>query len=520
MTVVVNDLMGSISDDISICPGSSANLIASGGVGYAWSPSAGLDNPTSPTPIASPLATTEYCVTITAATNGCADVLCTTVTLASNLIANAGTDVSICQNENTILTASGGTFYQWSPSTGLSNVNVPNPVATPTTTTTYCVTVSDASGCTARDCITVDVSPTINANAGLDQTICNGEQIILAGSGGTNYQWSPVNGLTNAAINNPVASPTSTTTYCVTVSDAVGCTAVDCINIIVTPSPSTTAGNDQTICAGETTQLFAMGGSQYQWSPSTNLSSTTISNPIATPISTTTYCVTVTDAQGCTDTDCIQINVNESINANAGSDVQICTGSETTLFATGGRTYVWSPSIGLSNPTIAAPVATPNFSTTYCVTVTDANGCTDVDCVLVEVEDDLAVSAGSDQIVCAGTQAQLNATGGVFYQWSPTTGLSNPTIPNPTVLNDFSTTYCVTVTTNDGCMASDCMVLSISQLTGSAGADQTICQGASAQLSAIGGTSYQWSPSTGLSNPNIATPIATPAVSTTYCVYQ
>ncbi len=518
ITVNVNSIKGSISDEVSMCLGSTAFLSASGGGTYNWSPTAGLSNPTIANPTVSPVTTTEYCVTITGAT-GCTDVQCTTVTLSSDLIADAGGDLTICQNEAITLTATGGSFYQWSPSIGLSNINVSNPVATPTTTTEYCVTVSDGSGCTSEDCVLVTVSNPINANAGPDQNVCRGEGITLFASGGKNYVWSPTTGLSNSTVHNPVANPTRTTTYCVTVSDENGCLDVDCVNIIVSEFTAANAGSNQTICPGGTTQLFASGGSQYNWSPTTGLNNSSIANPIATPTNTTTYCVTVTDNNGCTDTDCMQVAVGNSLAANAGTNVKICEGGTTQLFATGGTTFLWSPSTGLSNPTISNPIATPSSTTTYCVTVSDGNGCSDVDCVQVEVGNDLTANAGIDQVVCEGSTAQLFASGGNSYQWSPSTGLNNTFTNNPIANPTTTTTYCVTVTDGQGCTAIDCVVVNVDNaISANAGIDQIICAGTSVPLNASGGITYQWSPTTGLSNSFISNPIANPNTTTNYCV--
>ncbi|MFV5698103.1 T9SS type A sorting domain-containing protein, partial [Flavobacterium sp. ZT3R17] len=115
---------------------------------------------------------------------------------------------------------------------------------------------------------------------------------------------------------------------------------------------------------------------------------TNIANPVASPAATTTYTVTVTGANGCTKTDDVIVTVDKALPvANAGSDVTInCTTTSTTLGASGGVSYSWSPAAGLSATNIANPVATPSTTTTYTVTVTGANGCTKTDAVIVTVD--------------------------------------------------------------------------------------------------------------------------------------
>ena len=142
------------------------------------------------------------------------------VTVNALPAANAGADVSICTGSSTTLSASGGTSYTWSPTTGLGNPNIANPVASPTTTATYTVTVTDGNGCTDSDPVLVTVN-SATANAGTDVSICSGSSTTLSASGGVSYAWSPATGLSNPNITNPVASPTTTTIYTLTVIGSV-----------------------------------------------------------------------------------------------------------------------------------------------------------------------------------------------------------------------------------------------------------------------------------------------------------
>jgi len=162
---------------------------------------------------------------------------------------------TICPNGSAQLSATGGVAYQWSPATGLSNIFSSNPIANPTVSTTYCVTVTDVSGCTGVGCTVVNVENNLAPNAGPDQTICRNSSAQLTASGGTSYQWSPTIGLNNAFINNPIATPSTTTTYCVTVTDATGCTGIDCVTIAVDNNSNPNAGLDQMVCNGGSTQL-------------------------------------------------------------------------------------------------------------------------------------------------------------------------------------------------------------------------------------------------------------------------
>jgi len=219
-------------------------------------------------------------------------------------------DQNICTGNAVQLNVTGGVSYSWSPALGLSATNIANPSANPTTTTTYTVTVTNSDGCIATDNITINVSENPIANAGSDTSICPGSSTSLSASGGTNYQWSPTNGLSNSSNANLIANPSTTTTYTVTVSNANGCTSSDQVVVAVAADLTINAGDDMVICPDETTPLSASGGSTYQWSPAEGLSSTTIANPTVTISEAVTYCVTVTDANGCSDSDCIAIQID------------------------------------------------------------------------------------------------------------------------------------------------------------------------------------------------------------------
>lgn len=441
------------------------------------------------------------------------------ITINSNPIADAGTGVSICSGSSTQLVASGGISYSWNPSATLSDASISNPFANPTINTTYTVTVTNADGCSATDDVTITVNPSITVDAGSDVVICSGNNTNLNTSGGISYSWSPTATLSNPLIANPIASPTTTTTYTVTVTNSSGCTGTDDVTVTVNPTPSANAGNDISICYGASTQLNATGGDTYSWDPSTSLNNPSIYNPVASPTATITYTVQVSNSFGCSSTDQIIVSVYPQLNVNAGNDVDVCAGSAVNLSVTGGVSHSWLPISGLSNPTIANPSASPSATTLYTVSVTDNNGCSSTDDVLVLVNPVPAANAGGDISTCLGIPVNLSASGGVSYSWTPTGSLSASDISNPLANPNTTTTYTVVVTDINGCSDSDDIVLTITSLTvASAGSDTSFCDGNYVMLNATGGTSYSWSPATGLSSVTISNPTASPSVTTNYTV--
>ena len=456
-----------------------------------------------------------YTVTAVNTTTTCSNTMTGNVVITINALPNPnlGADVGTCVGHSVTLSASGGGTYAWSPGTGLSATNIANPVATPGDTTTYTVTVTDINGCSNTDAITVFIYNAPPANAGLDQSVCLGSSVSLAATGGTIYAWSPGTGLSATNISNPLASPAINTTYTVTVTDAAGCSATDNVSITVNPLPVANAGNNQTICPGGSTTLNGTGGITFLWSPAATLSDANIFNPIAQPVTTTTYNLTVTDVNGCSNTDNVIITVNIPT-ADAGNNTSICTGSSTTLGASGGTSYAWNPSTSLSNANIANPVASPIITTTYTVLVTNANGCTATDNVTVTVNPAPNADAGNPVSICNGLSTPLNASGGSSYLWSPTSGLSNPNIANPVANPTSTTTYTVTVTNGNGCTDTDNITVTIlASPLANAGADASVCLGETATLVATGGGAYEWN-----TGDTTATVIYTPSITTTYVV--
>ncbi len=507
-------------NDTAICIGSSTQLHASGGVSYSWSPISYLSNPTIPDPISYPIGSITYVVDMVDA-YGCIDD--DTVNITVNplpMVTVTPKDTALCLGNQVKLQASGGTIYNWSPVSSLSDPSIANPVASPTATTTYTVLVTDANGCSRSDTARVQINALPNVSAGPDVAICAGGSAQLQGSGGIIYSWSPATGLNNPNIANPVASPAVSTQYTLTASDGNGCSNTDVVTVTVNPLPPADAGADQAGCAGSLFSLNATGGILYQWAPATGLSNISVPNPTANPQSTTKYTVTVTDANGCMNTDSVTITIYPLPVVSAGNDVAICPGGSTQLSASGAQTYNWSPATGLSNPNIANPVAAPAVSTAYSVIGIDQNGCSGTDTILVTVFPATVANAGPDTAICLGDIAQLHASGGVSYQWQPASGLNNPSISNPQANISASTMYTVTVTDANGCTGTDSILVTLNQLPviTLAQGDTSICEGDQVQLGASGGISYSWSPPVTLNNPNIANPVATPIAATTYQV--
>ncbi|MCW8899011.1 MAG: gliding motility-associated C-terminal domain-containing protein, partial [Flavobacteriales bacterium] len=509
------------SNDTTICDGACAQLNATGGTSYSWSPSTGLSDSTIANPTACVTSQTTYVVTGTDA-NSCVNTDTVTVSINPLPTITASPDVWVCLGDSAQIFANGGTSYTWSPTSGLSNPNISNPMAAPANTITYVVTGTDINGCSNTDSVVVTANDTVPISLANDTTICVGDSVQLGGNPtsvpGTSFSWSPAASLNNATSANPIAFPTVTTTYYVTATNDT-CSTTDSITITVHPISNISAGNDLSMCFGDTVQLSASGGASYVWSPGNSLSDSTIFNPLAFPTATTSYIVNVLDTNGCNNSDTVLVTVNPLPTINAGNDVSICDGDTAQLQATGASSYLWTPSAGLSDTTIANPLAFPTVTTSYVVTGTDTNSCSNTDTVVVNVNALPTITAFSDTAVCSGVSVQLNATGGSAYTWVPAATLNNANIPNPIASPITTTTYQVTGVDTNGCSNVDSVTITINALpTINAGTDVAICIGDTAQLQASGGNGYLWTPSAGLSDTTIANPLAFPTVTTTYIV--
>ncbi|MFH2095197.1 MAG: gliding motility-associated C-terminal domain-containing protein, partial [Bacteroidota bacterium] len=488
--ILQNAPVADAGENMTICQGESILLTGAGGTYYLWS-----TTQTTQTITVSPTTTTTYYLTVS--DNFCSDTDSVTVSVTPLPAASAGTDQLICIGDTVTLTATGGSIYEWNTGATTQIIQV-----IPSVTTTYWVSVTD-NGCTAIDTVVVTVVTSVNANAGPDQSICEGDTVTLTATGGGSYLWSTAD--TTVSI---IVTPLSTTIYYLTVSIG-SCSNSDSVTVTVNPLPTADAGADQTICEGESVVLTATGGGSYLWNTSQTSASITVS-----PVTTTNFTVTVT-LNGCSASDNVAVIVQPAPTAYAGADLIICAGDSVTLTATGGITYLWSNSAVTSTITVQ-----PWNTTTYYVTVSDGNGCSASDGVTVTVNSIPNAFAGPDASMCKGDTLYLLATGGTSYQWYPNDAISNPYINNPYIFPASGTQYIVFVS-NGTCTSSDTIAITVfNSPYVTVSADTIIYNGDDAQLYSIFNEdwTYSWTPVSSLNNSGIYNPVASPAGNTTYTV--
>jgi gliding motility-associated-like protein len=393
-------------------------------------------------------------------------------------------DTSVCSGPIVLRTiGSAGLSYVWTPAAGLSSAVVAEPSATPTATTTYSVTATlPNSGCNSiTRSVTVDVFGIAISMLSHDTTVCAGTplNLLVAGSPSYTYSWTPAIGLSNSAVQNPIATPLATTTYVVTATLAgMSCPPASAnVTITITGLDITLPPGPFTICSGDSTQLSvsASGTSAvtYSWLPLVGLDSPSISNPEVTPSETTVYTVTVTSVG----TTCPPVVGTETVvvippvTVTAKADSPTCNQISMGFYGnpTGSSfTYLWSGPSGftstLQNPVIDS--ATFANQGLYFLTVTDAsNGCIGKDSVpgiyAANIIEDLK-NVTPAQVINYGSSVRLNADSAQYFYWYPNDGtLSNDNINNPVASPKAPTTYYVIGVNQYGCRDTDSVFVDV-----------------------------------------------------------
>jgi gliding motility-associated-like protein len=524
VTVLPNPVIDA-GNDVYLCNANSTQLNASY-VGLfipsvSWSPANSLNSSVVLNPTASPTTTTTYTLTLTNTQTGCSSI--DSVTVYLNAVAvNVSNDTIICKGGTASLNASFNLLYtyQWSPANLVSNPNSNQVTTSPNTTTIFTLTVTDTNNCVGTYNIKVQVNNPPPINAGPDSSICSGESITLAGSGGSNLIWESDPTLSCTVCPSPVATPVNSQWYYLSGTDSIGCSNKDSVFITVNSKPNIQVSANDTVCTGKSKTLIATGATGYLWKPAQSLSCTTCPNPVASPQTNTTYTVTGTNNSGCTDSNMVTVFVKPNPAITIAADTAVCLGGTANLWATGGSNFQWSPGNSLSCNNCPNPVATPNATMTYTVVIADQLGCQTKDSVKVSVTQFTPLSINGDSTVCVGDTVSWTAIGGNTYQWAPNKDISCVNCANPKLYPKTTTTYTLTGTGLNGCAGKTISktitvnTLPVSQIA----KDDTICSGDSISIWAAGGVAYNWAPSMGLSCINCANPTASPNATTQYSV--
>ena len=402
-----------LGNDTSICLGDSITLDAGLNNSYKWSTNEITQTIKVDT-------TGEYSVTITDS-NGCKSSDTINLLVNELPIINLGNDTSICLNDSIVLDSKIiASDYLWNNNETTNFITVKD-------SGQYWVKVTDNLGCSNSDTIELTINDLPIINLGNDTSICLNDSIDISIDGFDSYLWT--NGETSNSINIKENGE-----YWVKVTDNLGCSNSDTINLLVNDLPIINLGNDTSICLNDSIDLSIDGFDSYLWINGETTKSILVNE-------SGQYWVKVTDNLGCSNSDTIELTVNDLPIINLGNDTSICLGDDITLTANDNVGYLWNN--GETTKSILV-----NVSGQYWVKVTDNLGCSSFDTLNLTVNDLPIINLGNDTLICLDDDLMLTANDNVKYLWS--TGETTQSI-----LVNKNGNYSVTVYDNIDCESTD-----------------------------------------------------------------
>ena len=326
------------------------------------------------------------------------------------------------------------------------------------------LTVANSKGCIA----TVNQAVDLTARPPIilpfrDTLICNIDTLQLHAEGFGTFTWTPASQIINPETADPFVHPQYDTYYTVTLSQG-GCTSQDSVLVRVVDHVNLFAGNDSTICLGDTIIFHPTGNAlYYSWTPAASLDNPALRNPHADPFVNTTYSVTGRIGK-CFASGSLSIKTVPYPISNAGPDTFICY-DDTTVFNGKGKgvRYTWLPSTYLSDPAILNPLAFPKQTTFYQLLVYDTIGCPKpgISGLTVTVNPQIIAFAGNDTSIVIGQPLQLQGSGAPSFLWYPDFGLNRNDIPDPVASLSKNQTYIMKTFTEEGCFAFDTIQIKV-----------------------------------------------------------
>lgn len=523
----------SSQNEYLVCPGTTTDLVVSGASAFQWLPADGLPITKGSIVPVTPRRSTVYTV-VGANASGCTD----TARIRVNVPPQTKLDVSIshptlCPGMRAQVKVAGAATYEWFPRTGLNRNYGAIVEASPLQSTAYTIRAEDKFGCIIRETVRINVATNQLPVAGFTmegQQACVGQSVQFQDKSlnATTYYWEFPGGMpSRSSDQSPQITYYLPGTYDV-ILRVVGCNGKDEIvrrNFVTVRrgSPLQVLDSVMTICQGEKVQLEAQGATIYRWSPDVGLTGFTGSRIIAAPTQDIVYKVTGTDVNGCKSEASIRVMVQGSGKKGriVSKTASICAGMEVKLKAGGANSYVWLDNEDKKIGEGAELSISPQKSGSYVLEARDAFGCVSEDEAFIEVrpapEIKLTTSAND---ICAGKQVELDASGGMSYQWFPEGDFTTITEEKKTARPRETTTYEVIGKDGFGCESKAKITINVNRgeslFVSPASAD--ICAGQSVAIEASGGTNYSWSPVDGLDITSGNRVEASPAQTTTYTV--
>lgn len=434
--------------------------------------------------------------------------------------------------------SSGATLYSWDfgdLTTTTDFSDLPNPSYAYPDSGTYYVTLyatksNGACGDTAY--ITLNLYPTVvaaftySANC-VDTPVSFTNTSTTTLGDITSTYWDYGDGIAEFATNpSHLYAQGGTYSVSLTITTNYGCEVTATQTVTVPPLPQPPILTSQ-LCPGLPTTLSTPVGTppvtNWQWNISNGQSSTAPAPTYNLPPGSYTITLTVVNSDGCTGTNVRNVTVYPPFEADAGADHAICVGDSVQLQGSAQYpwfVYQWTPNSQVIAANTRTPTVFPSVTTIYTASVADPNGCSDTDQATVTVHPLPNVAIAADTLVCYGTPSvlQSNTSSNVTaWQWSNDAGYIS-TQDDISVVLDSTAIFVLLATDSNGCQQSDTLQINVINpiVTAFGNDDIEICVGDSVVLVASGGDVYLWSPAATLNNPTLATPTASPSVTTIY----
>lgn len=422
----------------------------------------------------------------------------------------------VCEGGTYQLSASGGTSYTWSPSTGLNNPNIANPIASPAQTTVYYVTMDFNEGCSIVDSVIVTVIRPPVVDLASDITICHNTSTVLTAAGGDEYEWSPNVHISATNVQSVTVDPPQSMYYYVDVSNECFTTR-DSIWVNVRPIPEILLVEDTLICRGTDIDLTPLGMDNITWQSHATLTPLPENRARVRPVVEQFYYVTGVDEFGCQNRDSVRITFIPIPPYTITPDTSICDGSSVDLLVTGDMNAIWQANAYTPTLDQQGITVSPIQNTTFYVDL-EYESCVLRDSVRVNIIYLPSPILPDSLNICEGVDYTINASGADAYAWSPNDQL-NQAEGASVIFNGFNDQNIVVTFTNICGTVYRTIHIDVINPVVFAFGDTIICPGESAMIYAEGAVSYQWRPVSGLNTPNASSVIASPSQNTNYVVY-
>lgn len=448
-----------------------------------------------------------------------AQTISTSVVFVAPPTANAGADVTICEDENALLNATSDGNFAWNSTSSLSELNSLTPVASPTSTEVFVLQASNPQGCVTTDSVTITVEPRLNLEVSNDTTICAGDTIQIEAISNGNVSWTGTSYLSNNLAVSPKISSENDAEYYV-ISSATGfCATRDTVLVQAVAKPIVEAGVDITICEGESVQLNGTSDAAFTWDNAVLLNNPAALNPIANPTGNVDFILIGLNASGCSASDTVTVEVLPQLALSVSDAITICLGDTAQISATSNGTISWTGGGYINDPSSLTPFIAPTADALYIAEVQEAGYCNSKDTVLVAVSELPLVDAGTTTSLCVGSSVQLNGSAEGTFVWLNEPSLSATDILNPSATPTVDTWYFLKAVNSAGCEQVDSVFVGVdATLQLIVSNDTSICIGASIQLSASGATDYLWNQANLLDDASISNPTANISQSTEFIV--